>query len=122
MEVILPAFPVAIIWVVVAIEVIVAAIVCVMLRFTTKLEWADILKGAGVFLFIALAIAGLAIWYIMGVWDDQVRVAALQDLGYSYVTVEGNVWLGVMDNAFERGIFFQLSPGDLWTIRVLPVQ
>lgn len=122
MEVVLPAFPVAIIWIVMAVEIIVAAVVCVMLHFTTELRWREILKGAAVFLAIAMVLAGLALWYIIGVWDEQVRVSALQEFGYSYVQVEGNVWLGAKDDTFHRGIFFQPIPGEVWTIRQLPVQ
>lgn len=122
MEVTLPGFDFAIVAYVALAQVIVASIIAIILRHTTKLSWVDILKGAVLFLIISAVVTSFAMSYIVGVYDNEVRVSALEALGYSYVKVDGNVWLGVKDEAFYRGIFTQqLQGSEVWYVEVLPV-
>lgn len=122
MEVHLPGFNYAILWLILAVQLVVAGVVVTILHFWFKLGWKDILKGAALFVATAMAISGFAVWQIAGSWDKDLRINELRSLGYDYVAVNGDIWSGVENGAFYRGVFEQQGGEDseVWRILVLP--
>lgn len=122
MEVHLPAFNYGLLWLILLVQLIVAGVVGFMLWRVWKMEPQDIIKGGTLFIIVAMVVSSLGMWSIQQSFDESVRVTALENQGYEYIAVDGNVWIAVKDDLFYRGIFERKGPdgSERWVIRVLP--